>query len=147
MLVGSRSLFVLHFVCCSSSSSGSVLVLVHWFRWGFVVHSRGCIIGYCSVVLSLSVVSLFVVSSCVCVVWFFIIRSWLLLSSQPCRIRSRWDWGVGVSEFVDVPSPKSFIHCDVQPVAEFPIWVLAAGGDFFSSGLAICGDHFGSFIR
>jgi hypothetical protein len=51
-----------------------------------------------------------------------------------------------VSEFVYVPFPKSFIHRDVQPVAEFPVWVLAADGDFFSSGFAFFCDHFGSFV-
>ena len=76
----------------------------------------------CSIVSSSLVVSV-IVSISSCAVRIFV-GCPCLLSPWSGWVRSRRGRRIGVGEFVDVPFPQLFVHCDVEPVAEFSVRVL-----------------------
>ena len=100
--------------------------------------------GVC-VVSSLLVVSVVVLILWVCTVRVFISCS-CMLSSLSGWVRSRRGRRVGVGEFVNVPFPKFFVHCDMEPVAEFSVWVLSSFSYSFSSDFAFGAEGFGCFF-
>ena len=46
---------------------------------------------------------------------------------------------------MDVPIPYSFVECNMDPVAQFSIWIVSFGGGSFSGCFACCCDFLSCF--
>ena len=107
--------------------------------------------------------SLLTACSGICVVSSSLVVPVLVLVLRPCVVRvfvgisclsplrSGWvgswrDGGIWVSEFVDVPFPELFVHCDMEPVAEFSVRVLPRSRYSLSSGCAFGAESFSCFV-
>ena len=81
----------------------------------------------------------------VIVVLLVVVRCLLWVASL--RVRLWWCRSVWMGEFVDMPFPNLFVQGDVDPIADFAIWIVSLGGGDGSCFFASCCYFFACFIR